>query len=135
MSDIYKAAGILVRDRKLLVERSEGKEFYISPGGSIEPGETGTEALRRELKEEFDIDTEETDFEEFGEFSAPAAGQEERMVYMQTWIVRKWVGEPTPSSEVRDIAWITSSNSDNLPIGSIFLHEVIPKLVELDLID
>lgn len=135
MSDIFKAAGILIKDRRLLVERSEGKEFFISPGGSIEPGESGPQALRRELKEEFDIETNQEDFEEFGEFTAPAAGQEHRIVHMRTWIVTKWIGEPTPSSEVRDLAWITSANPEGLPIGSIFLHDVIPRLVAMDLMD
>ena len=59
MSDIYKAAGVLIQDRRLLVERSESKKFYISPGGSIEDGETAKGALRRELREEFDIETNE----------------------------------------------------------------------------
>jgi 8-oxo-dGTP diphosphatase len=135
VSDIYKAAGILIRDRKLLVERSEGKEFYISPGGSIEEGETEKQALKRELKEEFDIETSEDDFEEFGEFSAPAAGQEHRVVHMKVFKVLRWVGEPTPSSEVRDLAWVTSKNPDRLRIGSIIEHDVFPMLVERDLID
>ncbi len=38
--DIHKAAGIIIRDKKLLVERSKGKEFFIAPGGTIEEGET-----------------------------------------------------------------------------------------------
>ena len=135
MFDIYKAAGVLIRDRRLLVERSEGKKFYISPGGSIEDGETAKGALRRELREEFDIETNEEDFEELGEFSAPAAGQEEKLVHMKVFRVLRWVGEPTPNSEVRDLAWVTSDNPHNLPIGSIFMHDVIPMLVKQDLMD
>ncbi len=50
MSDIYKSAGILIKDRRLLVEKSFGKNFYIAPGGSIEPGETEEKALVRELR-------------------------------------------------------------------------------------
>ncbi len=29
---IYKAAGIIIKNRKVLIERSYGKDFYISPG-------------------------------------------------------------------------------------------------------
>ncbi len=54
---------------------------------------------------------------------------------MSVFVVKQWVGEPTPSSEVEILAWINSANEDNLPIGSIFLHDVIPALVEQDLID
>lgn len=46
---IHKAAGILIQDGKLLVEKSYDKDFYISPGGSIEEGETPKQALVREL--------------------------------------------------------------------------------------
>jgi 8-oxo-dGTP diphosphatase len=74
--DIHKAAGIIIKDRKLLVERSKNKQFFIAPGGSIEEGETAPEALVRELKEEFDIDVAEEDLEEFGTFYDQAAGQE-----------------------------------------------------------
>jgi len=36
MHIIHKAAGILIKDRKLLVEKSHNKQIFIAPGGSIE---------------------------------------------------------------------------------------------------
>jgi 8-oxo-dGTP pyrophosphatase MutT (NUDIX family) len=133
--DIYKAAGIIIRDRKLLVERSQGKTMFIAPGGSIEPGETPKQACVRELKEEFDIDVDESDLEPFGEFQAPAAEQEHRTVFMTVFTVKKFAGEPRPSSEVEEIAWISADNTQGLMIGSIFEHQVIPRLKEKGLID
>jgi mutator protein MutT len=131
---IYKAAGIIIRDKKLLVERSEGKEFFISPGGSIEKGETPQQALVRELEEEFDIDVKPEDFKVFGTFYADAAGQEHLKMRMDVFIVESWQGEPTPSSEVEEIAWITSKPPAGMKVGSIFEHDVIPKLKEKGLI-
>ena len=64
MINIRKAGGILISDRKFLVERSKGKNIFIAPGGSIEIGETPRQALVRELKEEFKIVAIEEDFEE-----------------------------------------------------------------------
>lgn len=55
MKHIHKAAGILIKDKKLLVEKSKNKEFFIAPGGKIEAGETPEHALVRELDEEFGI--------------------------------------------------------------------------------
>jgi mutator protein MutT len=133
--DIHKASGIIIRERKLLVERSFGKVFFIAPGGSIEAGETPKQALSRELTEEFKIVAEEDDFEEFGTFYAEAAGQEKKWLQSDVFIVKKWQGEPTPDNEVEEIAWITSNNTGGLIIGSIFEHQVIPKLVEQNLID
>ncbi len=133
--DIYKAAGILIKDRKLLIEKSENKEFFIAPGGSIEEGETPKEALVRELWEEFNIKVSASDFEEFGHFHAKAAGQEENIVHMNVFIVKKWEGEPSPHAEVREIMWVTSDIPKDIKIGSIFEHEVIPRLKSLGLID
>jgi len=132
---IYKAAGIIIRDRKLLVERSKNKSFFIAPGGSIEAGETAKQALVRELKEEFNINVKEDDLVEFGNFDAPAAGQEHNIVHMLVFTVNDFTGEPTPSMEVEEIAWVTSENEQNLPLGSIFEHEVIPRLKSSGLID
>jgi len=132
---IYKSGGILIKDKKLLVERSKNKEFFISPGGSIEDGETPTQALARELWEEFKINVVEDNFEEFGVFSAQAVGQEDRKIQMNVYIVKSWQGEPTPSSEVEEILWINSNIPDGIKVGSIFEHDVIPKLKELNLID
>jgi 8-oxo-dGTP diphosphatase len=133
--DIHKAAGILIKNRKLLVERSKDKTFFIAPGGSIEAGETPKQALVRELFEEFAIRTTEDNLEEFGTFTAPAAGQEAKIVTMETFIVKGWVGDPTPNSEVEELMWITSDVPQNIKVGSIFEHEVLPRLKKLNLID
>lgn len=135
MADIHKAAGIIIRDKKLLVERSQGKDFFISPGGSIEPGETAKQALVRELKEEFTIDVQEDDLEEFGTFEAAAANEPDRVVRMETFFVKAFVGEPRPDSEVEELRWVTTADIGKLPIGSIFEHDVMPKLHEQGLID
>lgn len=72
----YKAGGIIISGRRLLVERSKGKDFFVAPGGSVEADESPKQALIRELKEEFQIETNERDLKFFGTFEAPAADQE-----------------------------------------------------------
>lgn len=133
--DIHKAGGILIKDRKFLVERSIGKEFFIAPGGSLEPGETSRQALVRELLEEFQITVVEDDLTEFGTFYAPAAGQEERYLQMDVFVVAKWSGEIKPDHEVEEFIWIDSNPPKDKKIGSIFEHEVLPRLKQMDLID
>lgn len=133
--DIYKAAGIIIRDRKVLVERSVGKEYFIHPGGKIEPGETAKQAVIRELKEEFRINVLEADLELFDKSSAPAANSPEVDVHMEVFLVKRWQGELTPDSEVEEIRWLTSEVPADIKIGSIMEHETLPKLKAEGLID
>ncbi|MEL7658415.1 MAG: (deoxy)nucleoside triphosphate pyrophosphohydrolase [Bacillota bacterium] len=64
MKSIEVVAGIIVcNGRVLCMQRGESKFEYVSrkfefPGGKVEAGESNSEALARELKEEMDIDVE-----------------------------------------------------------------------------
>ena len=53
---------IVSRDGKvLLCQRPQGKSYALQwefPGGKLEPGESSSEALARELREELEIDAE-----------------------------------------------------------------------------
>lgn len=133
--DLHKAAGILIKDRRLLVEKSFNKDFYLAPGGKIHPNETPEQALIRELKEEFAIEVALDALEPFGTFYAPSAGKEDSTLRMDVFIVNAWQGEPAPSSEVENIDWVTSDAPATMSVGSIFAHEVLPRLKKQNLID
>ena len=133
--DIYKASGIILKNRRVLVERSAGKAFFIHPGGKIEAGETAKQALVRELKEEFQIDVLEADLEPFAHSSAPAANSPEVYVHMQIFMVKKWRGEIQPASEVEEMLWLTSKVPPGVKLGSIMEHDTLPKLKAAGLID
>jgi len=133
--DIHKASGIIIVDRKVLVGRSKGKEYFIHPGGKIEAGETPKQAAVRELKEEFQIDVDEADLQPFDTNSAPAAGSPEVIVHMEVFLVKKWRGAITPDHEIEEMRWLTSNIPDDIQIGSIMEHETIPKLKAENLID
>lgn len=133
--DIHKSAGILIQDRKLLIVRSRGKSFFISPGGKIEPNETTQVALVRELKEELNIDVHVSDLSFFGTFFASVIRQEDKYMQMDVFFVSKWKGEITPTSEIEEIKWIDSTTVKDIELGSVFLHDVLPKLKEQNLIN
>jgi mutator protein MutT len=130
--DIYKAAGVLLKDRRFLITRSRGKDFFIAPGGKLEPGESVADALKRELKEELQIEVESA--KELGTFYALAAGHDDKYLQMDVLIVEKWSGEISPAAEVEEVMWV-NSELPVIKLGSIFQHDVLPKLKSLDLID
>jgi 8-oxo-dGTP pyrophosphatase MutT (NUDIX family) len=134
--DIHKAAGIIIKDRRLLVERSKGKDVFVAPGGKLEPDETSRQAVIRELKEEFQLNISEDDLEEFGTFYAEAAGSHNagRKLRMDVFMVRN-AGEIVPDNEVEEIRWISSDIPTDIEVGSIFAHEVLPELKAQGLVD
>ena len=131
---IHKAAGIILTDRRLLVTRSKGKSFFVSPGGKIEAGESPQEALIRELTEELTITVSPDDLELFGSFSAAAMGEDAEL-HMEVFLVRVWGGEIQADNEVEEIRWLDSNLPPDFELGSIFAHEVIPRLKTQGLID
>jgi len=135
MKKIYKAAGIIITNKKLLLEKSYGKDYYKSPGGGIEQGETPTQALVRELQEEFQITVQESDLEYFGTFTALAEGTTDTQVCIESYVVKKWIGIPAPDNEVEEILWADSSTVGTVMMGSVFEHEIIPRLKKQNIID
>lgn len=131
MNTIIKAAAIIIKDKKLLVEKSYGKEFYIAPGGKPEANETMPQALIRELSEELGIDVLEEDLDLFATHEADAANHPGQMVIMTTYVVTKYSGEIKPSHEVESLAWVDTNDLKSTPIGSIFAHDIMPKLKEM----
>lgn len=56
------ARGVAIKGSKVLLCRGKGLSSTYLPGGHIEFGETGREALVREVKEELGVDSKATDF-------------------------------------------------------------------------
>jgi len=100
------AVALIDRDGRLLVQkRPEGKPMaglWEFPGGKVDKGETPEQALVRELKEELDIDTEESCL-------APAAFASEPLgdkhLLLLLYICRKWRGIAQPQ-EASALKWV-----------------------------
>ncbi|MBX3177185.1 MAG: NUDIX hydrolase [Candidatus Hydrogenedentes bacterium] len=54
-----RVAAIIVEDGRILLVRhqKDGQSYWMLPGGGVDYGETLAEALRRELREELNIET------------------------------------------------------------------------------
>ncbi len=133
--DIHKAGAILLKDRKLLIAREKGETHFKAPGGSLKGAESPKDSLIRELEEEFQLKVSPSDLEIFGTFYAKAAGEEKKKIQMDVFLVKNWTTPPVPGNEIEELFWVNSQTSDSVEIGSIFKHDVLPRLKALDLID
>ncbi|MBU6427298.1 NUDIX domain-containing protein [Patescibacteria group bacterium] len=54
----HRATAVILKGRKVLMFHriKPGHDYFVFPGGGIEPGETAEEAMKREIKEELDLD-------------------------------------------------------------------------------
>lgn len=97
--------GLLIRDgQALLVHRTPDRDVFPGvwdfPGGHVESGETGPQALARELAEELDVVIE-----------APAGDGdlvlEDDAWRLTVWVITEWEGVPrnVQRDEHDDLAW------------------------------
>lgn len=94
-------AGLLViKDRKLLLAFSVNKQAFYLPGGKIHSGETAEQALRREIKEELNLELHEEDLRYYTHITAPAFGENEGVVMEQECFFCKIDGRPVANAEI-----------------------------------
>ena len=132
-SFIDKLALVLVRERKQLVARSKGKHVFFTPGGKREDGESDTEALCRECREELNVRLEPGTIRPYGVFQAQAHGKPEGTMVRMTCYVAEFEGTLTPSNEVEELRWIDSScpRTELSVTGAMILEDLLAR----DLID
>lgn len=135
MNIIHTANAIILQDRKLLAVRETGKDFFIAPGGTVEPDETHQLTLIRELKEELNIDVAGSDLIHYGIFESDAVNHPGLSVRMQAFMVKAYDGLLAPNEEIEEYRWLSSSNEPEIKVGLIFRHQIIPQLKERGLID
>lgn len=101
---MHVMAGVMLdaQGRVLLAQRPPGKHLagmWEFPGGKLEPGESPTLGLARELREELGIDAAQ------GESLIRIPWRYgERQLLLDAWTVREWQGEPA-SLEGQALQW------------------------------
>jgi len=127
---INKIAAIILKDKKLLLVRKKSGDVLISPSGMIMENETPEETLKRELKEELDVDM--ISKKPFGIFTDKATYEDAHLI-MYTYFVETR-GDFKPKSEIENFEWVGKDyRKNNVKVASILEKFVIPKLIEMKL--
>lgn len=100
---IDKLAYIYVKENKLLVTLSKGKDTWYIPGGKREEGESDEQALAREVFEELSVPLKEDTIEFYGVFEAPAHGKPPGTMVRMTCYTAEFEGELVPATEIAEL--------------------------------
>ena len=108
---IEVVAGVIYKDNKFLIAQRNLKKaqggLWEFPGGKLEPNETAEDALKREIKEEFDADIEVGNY--IGESIHHYPEKDIKLMFYKAELVS---GNLT-LLEHESCAWITKENKDD----------------------
>jgi 8-oxo-dGTP pyrophosphatase MutT (NUDIX family) len=104
MADYHKAGLLHLKDgRVLLCRKKHTTALLILPGGTLEPGESEQECLRRECREELG-EVEVSKLHYLGEYESTAAGEADKTVKISLY-AGELEGTPAAHSEIQDLVW------------------------------
>lgn len=104
---IDKLAFIDIKDHKILVSLSKGKDTWYIPGGKREGNEMDHAALAREVKEELDVDLIPDTITPYGTFEAQAHGKPEGTIVRMTCYTAHFTGTLKASNEIDKIDYFS----------------------------
>jgi 8-oxo-dGTP pyrophosphatase MutT (NUDIX family) len=122
-----RIAAALIDDSlgRLMLVRKAGTKSFMQAGGKIEPGESASAALRRELSEEIGFEIQEEELRFIGTFSALAANEANCVVEAQLFHVRT-THEPVVAAEIAEAVWVYPTDARNLPLAPLTRDHVLP---------
>lgn len=124
---IDKVGGIILKDKKILVQRKKNnREECIIPGGKRETGESDYETLKRELMEELTINLINAEF--IGGYDDIACFSN-KPIHVQAYLVT-YTGDIKCANEIKEAIWIDRNYKENgIKVGSILGEHIIPELI------
>ena len=116
MKTVNTIALIITKDNSLLVEKRRMDKktdpgAVIIPGGHVEQGETHTEACRRELREELDLECNRFTYITKELWKTPIENQ-----LTHYYLCEGWTGKPR-CLEAEEIYYISYDNIEKLDFG------------------
>jgi 8-oxo-dGTP diphosphatase len=110
---------------RLLLVRKAGTTAFMQAGGKIEDGESPLSALRRELREEIDLDLADGDARPLGRFWAPAANEPGHVVDADVFHIRAR-HIPDIRSEIEEAIWVDAAEAMALPLAPLTRDHILP---------
>ena len=102
---LHTAGLIVIKDKKLLLAFSKNKKAWYLPGGKVDAGETSLQAIKREIKEELNIDLDPQQLIFYSHVTAPAFGEHSNILMEQDCFRYELKEEIQASNEIDEVAY------------------------------
>ena len=119
------ARGVCVRDGKVLLCRAKGGKSSYLPGGHIEFGETGAEALVREVKEELGVDSQAGRFLGVIENSFIQKGKKHAEINLVYELTVEGAETPVAQEEWIEFEWCAVKDLDKANLLPESMHVLV----------
>lgn len=123
-----RVAALIIKNNKLLIITGYDESIWWTPGGKAESGEDHEKALRRELKEELDVDVDE--MKKYDEkLVINSMTNKPQKVY---FYIVKISGEIKPAAEITKFYWLSTieAKAGKFKLSEVMTGYVIPKLIK-----
>lgn len=126
---IKKYAAVIIDKGRFLIVKENGEDFWKNVGGKPEKEESAKQCIRRELKEELEVEAKKIRhyFTLPITFSVKDPTKKLRLILYCV----KIIGEPKPNAEIEKIHWLTKEEFKNkkLKLTTQIRQYIVPKLI------
>jgi ADP-ribose pyrophosphatase YjhB (NUDIX family) len=126
------AGAVITNDgRALITERGSEphKGKFDVPGGFLEPGEHPIDGLKRELREELQVEVDVNE-DDLVQMHPHEYGEEGEWVLALGFVARLVSGEPTPGSDVHSAEWVSLGELESVEFAWEHDRELVRKVLE-----
>lgn len=122
------AALLVDADGQALLVRKRGTQRFMQPGGKPERGESGAEALSRELREELGLRIAPSELVSLGRFSALAANEADTVVDCEVFDAPVVGHDVRPLAEIEELIWLDPAKPESVDLAPLSSEILLPLL-------
>lgn len=132
MRKIIKYWLIIVKDWKFLINRKKNTKLFIMPGWKPKKWEEILNCLKRELKEEHNVDLIDNSVSYFWEFEDLAANEKDTIIHSKLYF---WniIWNPSINNEIVEQKWFWRNDNKEI-LSSLISNKILPSLLEKEVI-